>query len=189
VFGSKPDYSKVKDPYQQVQEIDPSLPNLTGKVSSNISSYLSGQLPTDVLDEIRNSGAAWGVKSGMPGSGAANNVTLESLGLNSLDLMEKGQGDYMNFLTGVGSTTMPVQEQMTAANAAAAPNPAAAGLFDLGVGTIGSILGMVGGGGAAGGMGGSGGMAYAPTAGTDFGDPYGYGTGGPLEGGAWDMSM
>jgi hypothetical protein len=190
IFGSKPDYSKVQDQYQQVQAIDPSITGLTSKASGNINSYLSGQIPTDVMDEIRNAGAAWGVQSGMPGSGADNNMTLESLGLSSLDLAKEGQADYMNFLTGVGSQMMPVQEQMTAANVAAAPDPATAGMWnELGPGLV---AGLVSG---SGGMAGGGNSPSAEGGGAGGNTPYnpesvgGYGDEGTSTGtGGYDMT-
>jgi len=141
IFGSKPNYSNVKSPYQQTAALVPGLPNMTSTAAGNIQTELSGALPTDVQETIRNAGATWGVNSGMPGSGASGNATLQSLGLNSLAEKQQGQTDYLNFLTGVGSQQMPVQEQMTAANAAAAPSPWMAGINNEVLGLVGAYLG------------------------------------------------
>lgn len=131
IFGSKPDYSKVQSPYQQTQALVPGLPTMTSTAAGDIQSELSGQLSPDVTAQIRNAGATWGAASGMPGSGAAGNVTLESLGLTSLGEKQSGMSDYYKFLSGVGSEQMPVSTQMTMAESAAAPNPVATGILDL----------------------------------------------------------
>jgi hypothetical protein len=149
--GSKPNYSNVRDPYQQMKHLVPGLPTMTSTAASNIQNELSGNLPSDVTADIRNAGAAWGVSSGMPGSGASMDVTLQSLGLSSLSEEQQGMGNYLNFLTGVGSQLMPISEQMGVANAAAAPNPQDQYLSSL-FGSLGGLaLGGVGGGGGLGG--------------------------------------
>ncbi len=186
VFGSRPNYSNVKSPYQQVQALAPNLPKLTSYAANDIYSELQGQLPADVMNQIKNAGAAWGVKSGMPGSMAAQNVTLESLGLNTFGEQQKGQADYINFLTGTGSQMMPVGEQVMAANAAAAPNPVSAGLWNTGMGILGTFLGgeLSGGSGwtkappantaySGGGGGGSSSYSMAPFSGFDTSSLYG----------------
>ncbi len=192
IFGSKPNYGSVQSPYQQVTATNPNTVTNTNLASGNITSYLSGLLPPDVMNQIKNAGAAWGANSGLPGSGAAGNVSLESLGLNSLSEMQQGQSDYLNFVTGLGSQMMPVSEQVNAANAAAAPDPGAAGLWNTGMGIIGTIAGGELSGGSSwqtagttsytGGTGGSGGSSFsqpAPFGGFDTSSMSDlYGTGG-----------
>jgi len=167
--GKKPNYSNVKDPYQQTLKEFPGLQGAGDSATKYINSMLSGQLPADLTGQIRNAGATWGVNSGMPGSGASQNATLESLGLNSLQMQQQGMGDYMNFLTGVGSQQMPVSQQMTVANAAAAPDPQKEALGSAISGISGSLLGGVGGAGGgieallnAAGVGGSAGILTQP---------------------------
>lgn len=174
IFGSRPNYSNVKSPYQQLPAIDPNVPSLTNYASNNIENELQGKLPGDVLSQIQNSGAAWGINTGMPGSQFANNNMLRNLGLNSLSLMQQGQGNYSSFLSNLGNLMMPVSEQVGAANAAAAPNPSAAGLFNTGM----DILGMAAGGAIGGSLGGTsaatGGVGAAAAPAFDAGSAYGF---------------
>lgn len=115
--------------YSQVQGV-PGVPALTSAATGNISSLLAGKLSPDVMQEVQDAGATWGVQSGMPGSGAARDVTLQSLGLNSMQAQQTGQQDYMNFLTGAGSLMLDPSLQSEIANRnsimASAPDPAAA---------------------------------------------------------------
>lgn len=141
IFGSRPNYGGVQTPYQQVNSAAPANAGNANLSATNITSELEGNLPAGVQSQIKNYGAAWGIGSGMPGSGAANNVTLESLGLNSLQEQQKGQSDYLSFVTSLGNQMMPVADQMTSANAAAAPSPAGAGLWDAGLGLYGTLAG------------------------------------------------
>jgi hypothetical protein len=141
IFGGTPDYSKVLSPYQQVQGVVPGLPTMTGTAASNIQNDLSGLLSPDVQQQIKNAGAAWGINSGMPGSGAAGNVTLQSLGLTSLGEQQTGLTDYTNFLTGVGGQMMPVSTEMNMAEAGAAPSPIFTGILSLLGTALGGYLG------------------------------------------------
>lgn len=119
--------------YQQVNDAVPGLPDLTGGAAGNISAQLSGKLSPETINNIKDQGAAWGYSSGMPGSGIANNFGLRNLGLATESLQQQGIGNYLNFLTGVGSTmTNPaVTQELAMWNATnnAAPNPAAANQF------------------------------------------------------------
>lgn len=116
--------------FSQVSDVIPQLSSLTGQTGTVIGSELAGQVPTDVQNQIKNAAATWGIQSGMPGSGAADNFSLESLGLTSLQEQQAGLGNYLKTLTGVGSTMLQpsLVADIAARNAtmAAAPNPAMA---------------------------------------------------------------
>ena len=60
------------------------------KASKNISSELSGEIPTDVSQALQSSDAAKSLTGGFGGSGLAGNLTARDLGITSLDLMGKG---------------------------------------------------------------------------------------------------
>ena len=58
------------------------LPNyggMLGQRSKNIGGLLKGEVPTDVLQQIQQSGAERGVATGMPGSPNANASWLRAL--------------------------------------------------------------------------------------------------------------
>jgi|GEM_PF-5951225 len=108
----------------------PNLEELTRRAGGVVGSELAGQLSPETLAAIQDQGAAWGVQSGMPGSGLAQNRSLRNLGLNVEALQHQGIGDLLATLTGVGSTmTKPdLAAEIADRNSimAAAPNPAAA---------------------------------------------------------------
>ena len=73
------------------------LPNyggMLGQRSKNIGGLLKGEVPTDVLQQIQQSGAERGVATGMPGSPNANASWLRALGLTSLGLQQQGSKEF-----------------------------------------------------------------------------------------------
>jgi len=156
IFGNRPNYSNVSSQlsnptgpntaYSQFAGIYPNLSQNINQIGSNITSELAGQLPTDVTGQIKDQGAAWGLQTGMPGSGAADNYTLESLGLTSLGEQQQGLSQYLNFAPatqGMFTDTPGATTDILAGldMNAAAPNPAAAGLEQYLSGLGGDILG------------------------------------------------
>lgn len=109
-YGSQPGFVNLPaNIYQQIQHQAPGATALTDKSVSNIGEQLAGTLPSDVATNIQDYGAAWGISSGMPGSGMAHNLTLKDLGLTSLNEQQQGFGNYMNFLGSFGQTLTPPQ--------------------------------------------------------------------------------
>jgi len=131
-YGAVPGATTVApNTYTQVNDLVPGgLNPLTSGVASNIQSEIAGQVPGSVQSQLEEAAATQGVASGAPGSGLATNNLLESLGLNSEALTQKGTADYLSFLTGVGSTTtnpaLATDVAQSNATLAAAPNPTAA---------------------------------------------------------------
>jgi hypothetical protein len=130
-FGLVPGATSVPDNlYQQVNGLVPGLGNMTGTDATNITQLLEGIVPTDVQNQIQNTSAQWGVSSGMPGSGLQRNGALANLGLTSLQEQQTGANEYLQFLTGVGSTqTDPSLAASISENNAvlgSAPNPESA---------------------------------------------------------------
>ena len=143
LFGSRPDFSNVLSPYQQVAQLYPGLKSLTATAGNNIQSELEGNLPSDVAENIHNYAAAWGLQSGA-GSGAGTvggNLTLKDLGLSSLAEEEQGGNDYLKFLTGTSSSMMDPELQSEIAVGKASPNPIYGGLEKLISGGAGMLLG------------------------------------------------
>ncbi len=61
-----------------------------GQRAQNTGSYLRGQVPEDVTNQIMQRGAERGVATGSPGSPNANAAWLRALGLTSLGLQQQG---------------------------------------------------------------------------------------------------
>jgi hypothetical protein len=130
-FGSVP--SPIAVPpniYAQTAGVVPNLDALAKGAGAFAGSELAGQLSPETINAIQDEGAAWGVQSGMPGSGLAQNRSLRNLGLNVEAIQHQGVGDFLSTLTGIGKTmTDPgLAAEISNRNSvfAAAPNPAAA---------------------------------------------------------------
>jgi len=175
------------------------LPGYTSQVaqgSKNTLSLLRGEIPQDVQDRIRRNSAFQSLSSGFGGSGMAKALTARDLGLTSLDLMDRGTNSAQRWAgltegaVSPFSVTAKEQADQTSKNnlyqqavkqfefnVAAAPSPAAAGLFNLdnAIGSqfmsfgLGSAMGAMGGGGNAG-------RVNAPS-GQYYTNPYSTGTG------------
>lgn len=145
---------------QAAEPLKAGLPDYTkmvGQSSANIGSMLRGEVPSDVLNEILQTGAERGIMTGMPGSPNSNAAMLRALGLTSLGLQQTGEQE----LTGAIARTpqaplfnpaqflvTPAQQQEAAvANAlyGAAPNPTAVAQSNLAAarGGLGAGLGSV----------------------------------------------
>jgi hypothetical protein len=135
-YGSQPgSVSLPFNIYQQIQQQAPGVTGLTSQAVSNTGELMAGAVPSDVAQNIQDYGAAWGISSGMPGSGAANNVTLKDLGLTSLQEQQQGFGNYLQFLGGFGATQTPQQlgyeANLQNVMNAAAPNPSGVATEEL----------------------------------------------------------
>jgi hypothetical protein len=76
---------------QLMNSIMPGWSKSADQMSKNIASEVSGQIPTDVAQNIQSSDAARALTGGFGGSGLAGNLTAKDLGLTSLNLMGQGQ--------------------------------------------------------------------------------------------------
>jgi hypothetical protein len=113
--------------YAQLSSVIPGLSNLTGTAASTIGSELAGTVPTDVIKNIQDQAAAWGVSSGMPGSGLAQNLALRNLGLTSLSQQQAGLTNYGSLTSNLASEMLSpsLLTSLSQSNAAlaAAPDP------------------------------------------------------------------
>lgn len=170
-FGSGSAYGAVPgaiglppSTYSQVGGVLPNLNQLTGQTGEIIGSELAGQLPSGTIGSFQDAAAAFGVSSGMPGSGLQKNMGLESLGLSALQMQQTGLKDYQSILSSLGSTQLDPSliSNIAAQNAmyAAAPDPSAAA--DI-------LTKLAGGGGGGMTLGGGGGAKTTPVAGTPAG--------------------
>lgn len=112
----------------------PNLAQANTGVSSVINSQLMGQLTPDTINAIKDQGAAWGVASGMPGSGLATNNSLRNIGLSRYAVQNQGVQNYNQTIPTI-SRTQTVDPSLTAdinfqnATNAAAPQPGAAASY------------------------------------------------------------
>jgi hypothetical protein len=129
-YGLVPGATGLPDPHGDLAKLIPGLDSATGQASQNIIHELTGELPPDVIAQIQNEGARFGVSSGMPGSTLSSNRSARNLGLTSLGLQRNGLQDYEG-LTGSVKTNQTVPPSLQAeisannANLNAAPDPAA----------------------------------------------------------------
>jgi hypothetical protein len=92
-------------------KVDPELMNQITKIGSIASSYLSGQIPQDVQDQIQRATAQQAMSGGYAGTQMARNLTSRDLGLTSLDLQQKGMAASQtaaNMARGVNPSFTPI---------------------------------------------------------------------------------
>lgn len=118
--------------------------------SKNTLSMLRGEIPEDVQSAVKRNSAFRALSGGYGGSGMSKALTARDFGRTSLDLMGEGTNSaqkWASFGTGVAApfiVTAPAQAEMTMknnlysqaveqmrANVLAAPDPGAAGIFNL----------------------------------------------------------
>lgn len=118
--------------------------------SKNTLSMLRGEIPEDVQREVQRSSAFRSLMGGYAGSGMSKAVTARDLGLTSLDLMGRGENSaqkWASIAEGAASpfiVTAPAQGEATFKNnlykqavdqfkynVAAAPDPGAAGQYNM----------------------------------------------------------
>jgi hypothetical protein len=94
--------------------IIPGFSGLTKTATSNASQALSGNVPQDVINNIQDQAAAWGVSAGMPGFGSGtltSEQALKNLGLTSLGQKQTGQNDLLGLIGGYSGTVLPTVGQ------------------------------------------------------------------------------
>ena len=127
-YGTVPKDISMPDPYADLSKVYPNLSASNAATSADILSQLQGQLSPETINAIRNSAAAFGVSSGLPGSQFAGQSGLTQLGLNVENMQNQGIQNYMNALSGIKSTqtvSPETQSNVNTQNAiwAAAPDP------------------------------------------------------------------
>lgn len=107
----------------------PGVPAYTGgmqpynitKANANITAGLNGELPQDVIDQIRTQAAEFGVSSGLSGSDFSGYQGLRNLGLTSLQRQDEATKMTLPFMM----TPADVDRRTSLASEAAARNRAA----------------------------------------------------------------
>lgn len=174
---------------QLLNRFVPGFSDMLAQGTANSMSLLRGEIPKDVQDQVNRSSAYQAFQGGYAGSGMAHALTARDLGRTSLDLQNMGNNSAQQWTKLAQSSYSPFiidtaqQAQVTAANnageqqnqqfkynVAAAPDPAAAGIYAMNS-AIGMKLldfGMGAAGGAMGGGGGGGSSAAAPASGGQY---------------------
>lgn len=137
VFGQRvPSIPQVGGP--SLSSVFPNLSGANAAASGALASELTGQLSPQTIAAINDAAASYGVTSGMPGSGLAQNLFPRSIGLATEQLQHQGIGDYSSLIPSVSGTqtvspaqAAPLNAEIQAMNAtnASAPDPAAAGSY------------------------------------------------------------
>ena len=116
----------------------PGYQSMIGQSSGNILSHLEGVIPSDVLEQIKQTAAERGISTGLGGSANANTALLRALGLTSMGLQSQGEQELSGAIQRTPTAQLfnpasffvtPQQQQeaqTAAATMAGAPNPAQA---------------------------------------------------------------
>lgn len=76
---------------KMIESAAPGYKDMLGKVRDTASTFLSGEIPKDVQDQIARNAAYQSLTGGFGGkSGMQRNLVARDLGLTSLDLIQKG---------------------------------------------------------------------------------------------------
>jgi hypothetical protein len=93
------------------ERISPGFTQNNATINDQIGSYLSGEIPQDVREQILRETASVGGQLGTPGTSA--NTMNRNLGLTSLDLANRGQSLFGSMTQLANSYISPLQNQMT----------------------------------------------------------------------------
>lgn len=126
---------------QPAADLAAQYPNLSASniaLSGDILSQLKGELSPETIRNIVDLSAAYGVSSGMPGSGLARNLIPRDIGLSTETLEQQGLQSYESALPIISRTqtvTPELQAEIEATNAynMAAPDPASASAYAMGL--------------------------------------------------------
>lgn len=146
----KSNIANYDDITKLLERILPGYKDMVAQGSKNTQSLLRGEIPEDVQQAVKRSAAYRSISGGFAGSGMSKALTDRDFGRTSLDLMEQGQNASQRWMAATqGSAspyivTAPAQAAQTERNnlyeqavsqfrfnTAAAPDPGAAGQFNL----------------------------------------------------------
>lgn len=145
--------------------------------SQAVQSFLKGEIPADVAQQINRAGASHALEGGYGGTPAGRNLVARDLGLTSLNLMDKGLNQAGNLIqstplprmmqandilnltaSGVGSTRSKERTEKLDMLLGAAQAPTSSDVWAKTLTDMGGQMASSGGGGGGGGMGGLGGI-------------------------------
>lgn len=80
---------------------------MSSDVSTKIDSFLKGEIPADVSNQVQDNAAARSLTGGFGGSGLSGNLTARDLGLTSLNLIDKGISSAESWIGKMASIVQP----------------------------------------------------------------------------------
>ena len=132
-YGRVP--GQIQMPPSRWQQLGTAYPNLTQQTetaASNVMNDLLGELSPTTMQTLQDEAAAYGVKSGLPGSGYAGNRGLRNLGINIEKQKQQGLQNYLNMTGQIGQMqadpNLMAQIAQYNSQLAAAPDPELASL-------------------------------------------------------------
>lgn len=128
VYGGQPVQVGIPPSrYQQLSSVDPGFASNAQAASSFLNSELMGMLSPASLSALQDKSASWGVSSGMPRSGLAQDQWDYSRTAQTLGLQQHGLNDLGNYANWMGSLQLDpaLAAQIASQNSiwAASPNP------------------------------------------------------------------
>ena len=117
--------------FSDLSSVYPNLSGTNQQVSGVIGSKLAGSISPQTMNALQDAAARFGVSSGMPGSGLAQNQLFGNIAGFTENQQQQGIEDYNRTIPTVSSTQTvnpALQTQIAETNAvnSAAPNPQAA---------------------------------------------------------------
>lgn len=118
-FAGIKDLAKETNQFNQeelmkaIRGVVPDADKILNKASGNIYSLLKGEIPEDVQSQIGRTTAAKSFSGGYGGSGAARNLTLRDLGMNSFQATQQGLSNAAMWLQNARATTVAPQFDVT----------------------------------------------------------------------------
>jgi hypothetical protein len=100
-----------KNYQQNLLNVDPNLIKQISQIGSLATSYLGGQIPQDVQDQIQRATAQQSMQGGYAGTQMGRNLTLRDLGLTSINAQQMGMnmaGVAAGMARGVNPSFTPV---------------------------------------------------------------------------------
>lgn len=91
---------------QRLRRAIPNYEQLIKKSSNLINSGLDGEIPSDVVDQVRRNSAEKSLAGGYGGSGAARNLTARDLGVTSYDITQRSLDRAMQFVSTLRGTSV-----------------------------------------------------------------------------------
>lgn len=96
-----------------LSQVDPGFAGQSAQIGKNISSMLSGEIPTDVSDAVARSSAGKALTGGFGGTEAGGNLTARDLGLTSLNLTREGLSSAESWLASTERLLSPAMATFT----------------------------------------------------------------------------
>ena len=92
---------------QMLKNAIPGYEGMKSQASDVLNSWLKGEIPKDVQDQVQNSAAARALGGGYGGSGKMGNLLARDLGLTSLGITQQGLNSAEKWIQGIAAISNP----------------------------------------------------------------------------------